>query len=125
RPPRGNGEAIRPHRLTIAVVDDDLDVRVGVVRVEDARRLVAREFRLLAVTPRRYVTLRDRPSSPADHRARHRASRIPADACPDGDEDRGRLRALLPRRVRLRPRRARVRLRGRAVDRRAAVEAGP
>src|SRR5690349_12469505 len=43
---RADGHAVRPGRLAVAEVDGDGDVRVGVVRIEDARRLVAEELGL-------------------------------------------------------------------------------
>src|SRR5437868_5478240 len=65
--PRRHGNAIRPGRLAIAEVDGDGDVRVGVVRVEDARRLVAEELRLRSVTPLGDVPLGNGPTRAPDH----------------------------------------------------------
>src|SRR5947207_1300397 len=64
---RRHGHAVRTGRLAIAEVDGDDDVGVGVVRVEDARRLVAEKLRLTSVAPFGDVPLGDGPARPSDH----------------------------------------------------------
>src|ERR1043165_9249922 len=84
RAPRRHGQAVRPGRLAIGEVDGDLDVRVGVAGVEDARGLVAEHLRLGTVAVVRDPTFSDCPMRASDvHRDTNFEKRLREGWIPD------------------------------------------
>ena len=55
-----------PRGLAVGEVELELDLRIGVARVQETQRLVAGQCRFGAVAPARQVAFRDRPHAPAD-----------------------------------------------------------
>src|SRR5205085_11985450 len=67
---RADGHAVGAGRLAIAIKNSDGNVCIFVVRVEDARGLVAQELGLRSVAPRRDIPLGNGPPRATDHRTR-------------------------------------------------------
>src|SRR5579885_914743 len=64
--PRRKRQRVRSRRVALAIKDGDPDVRIAVGCVQQARCLVAGEFRRFASALARDVAFRDRPSGVAD-----------------------------------------------------------